>query len=221
MQEDFHYKEVQTELPAERALDVAATVANLIPLIGGPVASILSSISGGRKEQRILEVIQGVSEDLRDFQSTAAEEYVKTEDFEELLENTLRIAAQERIEQKRRLFRNIVTRAIKHPGSDYEEQLRFVKTLEDLSLGHLVILLALTMQPEPGLGIVGSPMQTLTQRVPDCAEAEIEHLVNELNDRGITSLNSLRVMMTAHGAADLRHAVTPYGQRFLAYIEAT
>lgn len=36
MEKDFEYKEVQTGLPPERALDVAATVANLVPLIGGP-----------------------------------------------------------------------------------------------------------------------------------------------------------------------------------------
>jgi len=67
VEKDFEYNEVETGLPAERALDVAATLANLVPLIGGPVASIIGGISGGRKEQRILEVVQGVSDDLRDF----------------------------------------------------------------------------------------------------------------------------------------------------------
>jgi hypothetical protein len=134
-------------------LDVAATVASLVPSIGGPVASILSGISGGRKEQRILEVIQGVSDDLRDFHSDVAEKYVKTEDFEELLENTLRRAAQERTEEKRRLYRNILTKAIKNPGGDCGEQLRFLKTLEEISPDHVLILRASKQLPEPELGI--------------------------------------------------------------------
>jgi hypothetical protein len=71
------------------------------------VASVIGGISGGRKEQRILEVVQGVSDDLSDFKSQVAEEYVKTEDFEELLENTLRRVAQERSAEKRRLYRSI------------------------------------------------------------------------------------------------------------------
>lgn len=218
MKNDFEYKEVEIGLPAERALDVAATLANLIPLIGGPVASIIGGVSGGRKEQRILEVVQGVSDDLHDFKSEAAKEYVKTEDFEELLENTLRRVAQERSGEKRRLYGAILTTAIKHPGGDYDQQLRFLKTLGELNLDHIRILRTLLQRPESDLGTMGSPMQTLRKRIPEIAETHIEQLVNELNDRRITSLTSLRTTMTAHGAANLQHAVTPYGRRFLSYL---
>jgi hypothetical protein len=216
---DFEYKEVETGLPAERALDVAATLANLVPLIGGPVANIIGGISGGRRKERILEIVQGVSDDLRDFKSRAAEEYVKTEDFEELLDKTLRHAAQERSAEKRRLYRNILTTAIKQPGGDYDEQVRFVKTLDDLDPDHVQLLRALVQRPETNLGMIGSPIQTLRQRVPGMTEARVEQLVNELNDRRITSLTSLRTTMTAQGAADLHDVVTPYGRRFLGYID--
>ena len=220
MKKDFEYKEVQVGLPAERALDVAATLANLVPLIGGPVANILGGISGGRKEERVLEVIRGVSDDLRDFQSEVADRYVKTEDFEELLEQTLRRVAQERTEAKRRMYRNFLTSAIKHPSGDYTEQLRLVKTLEELSPDHLAIIKALNQPPGSEFGLVGSPIQTLKERLPGHSERRIEQLVSELNDHRVTSLSSLRVMMTARGAADLRHAVTPFGQQFLSYVQA-
>jgi hypothetical protein len=55
MDKDFKYKEVETGLSVERTLDVAATIANLIPLIGGPVASILSGISGAKKNSAFLK----------------------------------------------------------------------------------------------------------------------------------------------------------------------
>jgi hypothetical protein len=145
---------------------------------------------------------------------------VKTEDFEELLENTLRRVAQERSAGKRRLYRNILTKAIKHPGSDYGEQLRLVKTLEELDPDHITILRALRQQPESNLGSMGSPMQTIKSRIPEFTDAQIEQLVNALNDRRITSLRSLQTMMTAHGAADLRHSVTPYGSSFSAISKA-
>ncbi|MGH9771262.1 MAG: hypothetical protein ACRD4Q_06145 [Candidatus Acidiferrales bacterium] len=218
VKKDFEYKEVETGLPDERALDVAAAIANIVPLIGGPIASIIGGISAGKKEQRILEAVQRVSEDLHDFTSQAAEEYVKTEDFEELLENTLRRVAQERSAQKRRLYSAILTTAIKHPGGDYDDQLRFLKTLDELDPDHIKILRSLLQQPEPDLAMMGSPMQTLRKRIPAMAEAQIEQLVNELNDRRIASLTSLRTIMTAHGAANLQHAVTPYGRRFLSYV---
>jgi hypothetical protein len=219
VKEDFKYSEVETGLPAERALDMAAFIANLVPLIGGPASSIISGISSGRKEQRVLEVIQGVSDDLRDFRSKAAEVYVKTEDFEDLLENTLRRVAQERSTEKRQFYRRILTHAIKHPGENYEERLRFLKILDELEIGHIVVLRALLVTPESDLGIMGSRMQTLRERIPEFTEAQIEQVVGELNDRRITSITSLRTMMTAHGAADLRGSVTAHGKAFLSYLE--
>jgi hypothetical protein len=221
VEKDFEYKEVETGLPVERALDVAATVANLVPLIGGPVASILGGISAGRKEQRVLEVIQSVSDDLRDFTSAAAEAYVKTEDFEELLENTLRRVAQERTSEKRQLYGRILTHAIKHPGGDYDEQLRILNTLEELDIGHVVLIRALLQAPESHLGITGSPVETLRKRILEFSEEQIDRFVADLNDRRITSLASLRTMMTAHGAANLQHSVTAYGRTFIRYVEGT
>lgn len=219
MNKDLEYKEVHTGLPAERALDLAATVANLVPLIGGPVSSILSGLSGGRKEQRILEVIQGVSEDLRNFESQAAEAYVKTEDFEELLENALKRAKDERSSEKRALYRRILTNAIKHPGRKYEEHMRFINILNEIEPSHIVILRALLVPPKSNLGIMGSPIHTLQERIPEFTEDQIEQLVDELNDRRITALRSLRTLMTARGAADLRGSITPIGKAFLAYLE--
>ncbi len=219
MEKDFEYREVGTGLSAERALDVATIVASLVPLIGGPVASILSGISGGRREQRVLDVIRGVSDDLQDFKSQAAEEYVKTEDFVDLLESTLRRVAQETSSKKRQMYRQILTNAIKQPAGNYDEQGRFLRTLDELDADHLRILQALLQPPESDVGIMGSPMQTVRKRIPEFSEEQIQQLVDDLNDRRITTMNSLQTMMTAHGAADLQHSVTPYGRRFLAYVQ--
>ena len=49
-------------------------------------------------------------------------------------------------------------------------------------------------------------------------QGRIDEIVSQLNDLRITNLMSLKTMMTGHGAADLRHSITPYGQRFLKYI---
>jgi len=69
---------------------------------------------------------------LKDFKSEASEQYVKTEDFEELLENALRKASEERYEEKRRIFANFLIGAIESPGESYDEQIRFLRVLEEL-----------------------------------------------------------------------------------------
>src|SRR5947209_1064802 len=95
--DEFRYKEIPTGLPAETALEVASALSNvLVPWIGGPIANVLSGLAVGRKIDRVNEVVEGLGRDLRDFKSAASEAYVKTDAFEDLLERTLRQAAEER-----------------------------------------------------------------------------------------------------------------------------
>ena len=114
--DEFTYKELPSGLPAETALDMAATLSNLVPWIGGAVGNVLGGLSVGRKIDRVNEVLAGMVEDLRNFKSDVSERYVKTDEFEELLENVLRKVADERSEQKRRLLRSFLVEVVEHPG---------------------------------------------------------------------------------------------------------
>lgn len=209
-----------TLLPAtktETALDIAAFVGSAVPWIGGPVSNVLGGMSLGRKLSRVREVLLGLASGLSEFKSEVSEKYVKTEEFEELLEQTLKRAAEERTEEKRRIYAAFLTDVIESPGEPYDEQIRFLRTLEELQPDHLRLLRALCQAPGPKPGMMGSPNQTLRRRLPELDEARIADLLSQLNDLRVTNLTSLKVMMTGHGAEDLRHSVTSYGQRFLRY----
>ncbi len=203
---------------AETAIDVAAFVGSAVPWIGGPVSNVLSGMSWGRKFERVREVLEGLSSDLSDFKSEISEEYVKTEDFEELLEQTLKRAADERNEAKRKIYRAFLTNAIESPGELYDDQIRFLRTLEELQPDHLLVIRALSRSPDPDPGMMGSPNQTLRQRLPALNDDRISEIISQLNDLRITNLTSLKTMMTGRGASDLRHSITSYGQHFLKYI---
>ena len=82
----------------------------------------------------------------------------------------------------------------------------------------LLVINALTSAPDANPGMMGSPSQTLSKRLPHMNEAQITELVSQLNDMRITNFSSLKVMMTGHGAADLRHSITQYGRRFVEYV---
>lgn len=138
----------------ESALDVAAIITNIIPWVGGAVAAVLSGASYGRKLGRVREVLSGVAQDLRTLESRTSEAYVQTEDFEELLERILRQAADERNEGKRDMYRAFLADAIASPGGPFDEQIRFLRTLEELQPDHLRILKALNAPPEGGSGYV-------------------------------------------------------------------
>ena len=200
-------------------LDVASTLSAAIPWVGGPVSNVLSGMSLGRKLARVNEVLTGLADDLREFKSETSEQYVRTEEFEDLLEKTLRQAADERNERKRLIYRGFLTEAIKSPGEPYDEQVRFLRILEQLQPDHIRILSSCLQEPESVSGTTGSHGQTLSRRLPDIPRERLEDLVAQLNDMRLTNVTGMRAMMTAPGAEDMRHTVTHFGQRFVKYLK--
>jgi len=205
----------------EKILDIASFVSSAVPWIGGPVSNVLGGISTGRKIQRVNDLLHEFSEDLRDFKSEVSEEYVKTEDFEDLLEQTLRRASEERNEEKRKILQSFLVEAVKRPGEQYDDQLRFLKLIENIYGDHIRVLQALMKTPRQDSGMMGSPSQTLSERLPDMNDDRIKDIVQQLNDLRVTNLQSLNTMMTASGAQDLRHSVTSLGKRFIQYLASS
>ena len=199
------------------ALDVAAFATSAIPYIGGPISNVLSGVGTVRRINRVREVVARLARDLQEVRSVN-EEYVKSEEFKELLELALRQAADERDEQKRRLYAAFLADDIRLPGPSYDEKLRFLRTLEELQPDDLAVLRALGAPPENNPGSMGTPGQTLSRRLTGLDAAHIAELIGQLNAMRITNLGNLNIMMTGSGAADLRHAITAYGQRFLKYL---
>jgi hypothetical protein len=196
--------------------DLAAIFTSVSPVLEGAVSNVLGGVATQRKIQRMEEVLKGVADDLAGVKSKLSEEYVKTEDFEDLLEETLRRAARERSEEKRRIYRDFIVSAIRHPGETYDAQLELLQIVGQLSSDHIRVLRALLQQPSPEpQGLAGSPLQTLSDRLPDLDRDRIAHFVQRLNDLRLTNLQNLNTMMTARGAADLRQTVTALGQRVL------
>jgi pyruvate-formate lyase-activating enzyme len=203
----------------EKTLDVAAMGSNVVPWIGGVVAAVLSGMSANRKLGRVREVLEGVANDLKDFKSEVSESYVKTEEFEELLEKTLLKAADERSDEKQRVYRNFLVDTIESPGQSYDEQLRFLRALEELQPDHIKVLRAFIQgKVDPSL-MASSPGQTLVARLPDIPEERVRELVSQLNDMRITNMTSFHVLMTGAGAQNLQHYITPFGQRLMSFIK--
>ena len=212
----------------ETALDVTAAVVNLVPLLGGPVATILGGLSQDRKFDRVREVILRVALELRAVQeelgslSKASEEYVKSEDFQELLEDTLRRVSRERSGEKRRIYGGFLVDAIKSPGQAYDEQIRFLRSLEELQGDHIRVLRAVLLPPErnPETIIAGSRQSTLEKRLPDMSREHVADLWHQMEGLGMLGGVSLSGIVTGSSAQDLTVALTPYGRRFTAYLSA-
>jgi len=208
---------VPEDTRGDLALEAGALVANFLPGLGGAIANVLSGWSAERKRERVREVISGLALRLANLQSEVADEYVRGDEFEDLLDQTLRRVANERHESKRRLYREFLVGAITKPAT-YDEQLRILRILEELQAAHIILLRAILQDPDPkhADGISGSLAATLARRMPAYKD-QIDDLVAQLDDFRITEMSSsLKAMMTARGAEDMRERVTPFGQRFVA-----
>lgn len=204
----------------ESTLETVGLVSSIVPWIGGPVSSVLGGMSAGRKFSRVREVLIGLTKDLASLKSESSELYVRSEEFEELLENTLRRVADERSEEKRTIYRAFLANAIEFPGEGYDEQLRFLRTLEEMQPDHLRVIVALAQEPDSKHGMMGSPIQTLSQRLANMEENDIEEYVTQLTSFGVVKLGGLHTMMTGSGAQELRGSITAYGTRFLKFLQS-
>jgi hypothetical protein len=113
----------------DKAIDAGGAIAAAVPWIGGPVPAVLSGIGQQRKLNRIQEVLDKLAEEIKDLDSDISKNYVRTEDFEELLEQTPRRAADERHEEVRELYVQFLRQAIAQPGDEYDEQLAVLRLI--------------------------------------------------------------------------------------------
>ena len=213
-------KEITTNArDTDNLIAAGAALVSAVPWLGGPVSSVLSSYSQSRKFNRIKEVLDKLSEELREFRSKASEEFVKTEAFEDLLEYTLRRVADERQSSVRALYCRFLNRAISDPNDDYDSQIEILRAIELLRSGHVAVLGALIEDPEPvaPLSHASSHIQTLVKRTSLDRES-IRLLVDDLNHWRLTKLDGLNTMMTGRGAASLQHTVAPLGRKVSHYL---
>jgi len=200
----------------EKIIEVVGTVSSLTPLLGGPLSSILMGISGDRRFDRVRGIIIELAERLGDVEADR-EAFLRSEDFEDLLIETLQRVAAERDEGKRQAYRNILLNAVRDARQSYDETLRFLRVLEQLQPDHVEVLRAYAEPAESNTMIGGSRRHTLGNRLPEMPAEHVDDLVVQLEDLRLTT-GSLQGMVTGPSAVDLRPLITPFGRRFLMYV---
>jgi hypothetical protein len=207
---------------AVTAFDIAAAVSTMVPWLGGLVSVVLSNMSLNRKLGRIGEVLNDVAHRVEHLEVDESTKLVATDDFQELLEKALRQVADERSEEKRKMYAAFLAGAIQSPEEPYDEQIRFLTTLETLQPDHIRLLKALRLEPDPDRGALTSTVRdTLHRRLPDMSPDRTDDLVEQINDMRLANLTNLDGMLSPQAAAELRVAFTPYGLRFIKYIESS
>jgi hypothetical protein len=211
--------------PVDDYLSLATLLSTVVPVFGGAVGHVFSEWSAARRTQRLREVLVGVIEQIQALGVQVREEYVRSDEFEDLLDQTLRRVSAERHEEKRRLYRGLLLSAMTSAETEYDEQLRFLRIIEQLQVAHVRVLRALIQPfaPPTSAGharyssLTTSQLDALRQRLPDVAADRIADLMGQLDSLGVVTAASLRAMAMT---VDLRTTVTAFGQRFVTYVLA-
>jgi phage-related tail protein len=203
----------------EVALEITAAFAGAAPWVGNAISNYLTGRATDRKFHRIAEELKRLAEDMKRVESETAKQYVRTDEFEDLLDLTMRKIADERSEAKRKMYRAFLANTAASPGEPWAEKQRMLRTLEEVEPEHVRLLKALIQEPRHDLApmALGSVFSTIRERAPEII-GRLDELVRDLDRMGLANVGVTGGMMTGYGAQDLRGRVTSYGQRFVRYV---
>src|SRR5206468_11860789 len=74
---------------SEAALEVSAAFASAAPWVGGAISNYMAGKANDRKFRRVADELKALADDMRRVASDTAREYVKTDEFEDLLDLTM------------------------------------------------------------------------------------------------------------------------------------
>lgn len=203
---------VPDESGTEKALSWIQVLLSSVPFpLVAPIGNIIGKLTADKKFERIRTALNDLVKDFEKYKSEGAESYVQTDEFEELLKNTLRRLGNERNAKKRRLYRAFLIGSIKAPGGDYDDKLRFLRCIEDLHWDEFIVLKVLkekasypSIPSRPSLrheGLQGIQRPTLLTLLNQLSDTAVDEAIERLNILGITMIikNSGEIILTQFG----------------------
>lgn len=226
-------KELSIKASDQACETAVKALTSAVPILGGPISTIIGDFQSIRKEKRFLEFINGLREDLYKFSDRVNAEFVSKEDFLDIFEQTTRKIVITRQEAKRTAFRHILSNAILSSDVSYNEIEEFLSLVERFREEH-IFLLSILRDPVKydeetgnrvgkGGGITTSISQIMGQLLPDWTESLVLEVatVLENNERLVQNITSrYNTMLTDQGINHLANTLTPKGMRFVVFISS-
>jgi hypothetical protein len=199
----------------DNSLAVSLAGLNAVPVIGGAIATMISELVPRRKQERIVNFVKALREDLEADRARVDREFVRTDDFDRMVEDVLDRVQTVRNEDKLGYWAALLAGLSGSGRPESTERDRMINTLDRLAKPHLRLLhvIATTNEPPPGL-YAGGVSATLTWKMPNVPEGEARTLWEELAREGLVDSYPSGVM-TAQGAGNLSGRLTERGREFV------
>lgn len=127
----------------EKGLIAAKGIVAMIPALGGTITSVWSdieAIQAKRKHERLEEFYVALKEEVEKMKEQINISYINQPDFLDIFELTAKYIVNERNEEKRILFRNILVNSITMKNCSYDKTEKYLRILEQINNLELLIL---------------------------------------------------------------------------------
>jgi hypothetical protein len=210
---------------AEHILNIIKAGLSAAPFAGA-IASLMTDYIPNAKAKRVEEFAEQIAKDFYNLQDSVNAEYLQTDDFAYMFEQSFRAVAEHPQREKLEAFRGILVNSATIKGYTEEEKEYFLNLAMNLSTLHIRILKFMAM-PEKYLEEAGIPKEKISGgfgnffpvAIPGVSIEVIRSAFGELYRYGFTNTTeSIFGTMTAGQGLDLlRGRVTELGNRFIQF----
>lgn len=153
----------------ERGLVAAKGIVAMIPVLGGTITSVWSdieAIQAKRKFERLEEFYLELKKDVDEIHNKISSSYTSQPDFLDIFELTAKYIVNERSEEKRASFRNILVNSIVSEDCSYDKTEKYLRIVEQMNNLEILILKVL-VNPSKYNNKKGNIIKDPNERNPD------------------------------------------------------
>ena len=217
MTDDFEQRAQELlETPArDHALVVGMAALQAVPVIGGVVATFISEYVPRKKQERLVGFVQDLGREFEADRDRIDAEFVKTKDFDRMVEDVLDRVQTVRNEAKLGYWAALLAVMSTNDRPRPTDRERMIQTLDDLrhDILRLLHVIATTTEGPPNL-YMGGVSATLDWKMPDVSNDDARRMWGDLQRADVVQGYPSGIM-TKEGAGNLTVRLTPYGREFV------
>ncbi len=133
-------KKLESNDVKEHGKNVIIAAISGLPVVGGPLSNLLSEYLPDWKQERILNFLKDLSKKLKKVESKIDEDYIESEEFAYLFEETFLSVTKNYQKEKLLAFKSILINACTKSEIDNSKKEYFLSIVQKLDTIHLIIL---------------------------------------------------------------------------------
>ena len=125
---------------SDHIVNVVKAAISVIPIIGGPISSLVNDYIPNKKLKRLLDFTKQLSENIERFKDEIDEEFVKTDEFAYLFEQTYKLVLENYQKEKLDSLLALLVNSLRGQDLKADTTEYYLKKIETLSPLHLGLL---------------------------------------------------------------------------------